>query len=155
MMLEDIKVSDFPKNPMPVPEHVKNWKLVWEKVPPSQEKLVVRGLPSNYYAYLFHFHYLFPPWLELTKPSNFSLCTTATCVTRIRCSPTRGNGVFITPCSTTSRPPPSADGGATERGRAKRTTMTGTQVETTAATTAPLRRSARGKIRRRKIRSRI
>ena len=43
MMLEDIKVSDFPKNPMPVPEHVKNWKLVWEKVPPSQEKLVVRG----------------------------------------------------------------------------------------------------------------
>ena len=44
MMLEDIKVSDFPKNPMPVPEHVKNWKLVWEKVPPSQEKLVVRGL---------------------------------------------------------------------------------------------------------------
>ena len=55
MMLEDIKVSDFPKNPMPVPEHVKNWKLVWEKVPPPQEKLVVRGLLNIYYVYLFHF----------------------------------------------------------------------------------------------------
>ena len=42
MMLKDIKRSDLPKNPMPVPEHVMKFPIVWEKPPPSQEKLVVR-----------------------------------------------------------------------------------------------------------------
>ena len=42
MMLKDIKRSDLPKNPMPVPDHVMKFPIVWEKPPPAQEKTVVR-----------------------------------------------------------------------------------------------------------------
>ena len=40
MMLKDVRRSDLPKNPMPVPEHVMR-PFVWERPPPSEEKIEV------------------------------------------------------------------------------------------------------------------
>ena len=40
MMLKDVRRSDLPKNPMPVPEYVMR-PFVWERPPPSEEKIEV------------------------------------------------------------------------------------------------------------------